>query len=98
MSSDTRPSEALWKLLPLSVERHTPPISNPANTRSGSCGSKVICVTRGFITAGQVSGSGACTRCQVLAPSVERKMPGGRVPARIRSGSCGERTTDQMQS
>ena len=54
-------------------------------------------VTRGLSTAGQVSGSGAFTRSQVFAPSVERKIAGGRVPARIRSGSCGERATDQMQ-
>ena len=58
MSSDTSPAEAFWKVLPRSVERHTPPISSPAKTRSGSSGSKVICVTRGRITAGQVSGSG----------------------------------------
>ena len=55
-------------------------------------------VTRGLSTAGQVSGSGAFTRSQVFAPSVERKIAGGRVPARMRSGSCGERATDQMQS
>ena len=96
MSSDTSPAEAFSNDLPPSVERHTPPISRPANTRSGSSGSKAMRVTRGFSTAGQVSGSGAFTRSQVFAPSVERKMPGGRVPARIRSGSCGERATDQM--
>ena len=86
MSSETSPADAFSNDLPPSVERHTPPISRPAKTRSGSSGSKVMRVTRGLSTAGQVSGSGAFTRSQVFAPSVERKMAGGRVPARIRSG------------
>jgi hypothetical protein len=94
MSSDTRPSPALWKVLPRSVERHTPPISSPAKTRSGSSGSKVICVTRGRITAGQVSGRAASTRCQVFGPSVERKMTGGRVPGEDQVGIV-RRTRDR---
>src|SRR5690349_4255390 len=98
MSSETSPLDALWNDLPPSVDRHTPPISRPANTRLGSFGSNVICVTRGFITAGQVSGSGASTRSQVFAPLVERKSAGGRVPARMRLGSCGERASDQMHN
>src|SRR5262245_37573332 len=52
-SSETRPCETLWNVLPPSVERHTPPISRPAHTRSGSSGSNWILVTRGVSTAGQ---------------------------------------------